>query len=109
MTIVGVNGAEFKGAKAGGTAELFFPLALQQQVIPNPKGSLLAQNGYWWLVILGRLKPGVSIPEAQADMTVLNQWRIQQLARTNRDPLNRQLKTEVQSASTGASTERMRG
>ena len=57
--VVGVNSPEFKGPKAGCTAEVFFPVSLQPQVIPNTKGSLLAMN-YWWLMIMGRLKPGVT-------------------------------------------------
>ncbi len=59
FTIVGVNAPEFKGPKAGCTAEIFFPVSMQPQVIPNTKGSLLAMN-YWWLMIMGRLKPGVT-------------------------------------------------
>lgn len=59
FTIIGVNSPEFKGPKAGCTAEIFFPVSMQPQVIPNTKGSLLATN-YWWLMIMGRLKPGVS-------------------------------------------------
>ena len=70
VTIVGVNAPEFGGPKAGNTAEVFFPLALQQQVIPNPKGSLLAQDGYWWLAVLGRLKPGVTDKAANAALSV---------------------------------------
>ena len=60
VTIIGVNAPEFKGAKAGGEFEVFVPLSLQQQIIPNQKGSLLANNGYWWLMMIGRLKPGVT-------------------------------------------------
>jgi predicted permease len=67
-TIIGVNAPEFKGAKAGGTFEVFFPLSLQQQVIPNQKGSLLANNGYWWLMLMGRLKAGVTEQAANVDL-----------------------------------------
>ncbi len=60
VTIIGVNSPEFKGAKAGGTPDVFFPISLQQQIVPNVKGSLLTNNGYWWVLVLGRLKPGVT-------------------------------------------------
>ncbi len=60
VTIVGVNAPEFTGAKAGGSPEIFLPLSLQQQVIPNEKGSLLANHGYWWILVMGKLKAGVN-------------------------------------------------
>jgi predicted permease len=70
VTIIGVNAPEFKGAKAGGIFEVFLPLSLQQQVIPNQKGSLLANNGYWWLMLMGRLKPGVTEQAANAALQI---------------------------------------
>jgi predicted permease len=69
VTIIGVNAPEFKGAKAGGTFEVFFPLSLQQQIIPN-QGALLANHGYWWLMMMGRLKPGVTEQAATAALEV---------------------------------------
>ena len=60
VTIIGVNAPQFHGPKAGGTAEVFFPLALQQRVVPMPEGSLLTQNSFWWVLILGHMKPGLS-------------------------------------------------
>ncbi|MGA7411000.1 MAG: ABC transporter permease [Bryobacteraceae bacterium] len=70
ITIVGVNSPQFNGAKAGGTPEIFFPISLQPQVIPRPKGSLLTSNSFWWLMVMGRLKPGVSQEAAQAALDV---------------------------------------
>jgi predicted permease len=70
VTIVGVNSPQFKGAKAGATPEIFVPVSLQPQVIPNAKGSLLANNSYWWLMLMGRLKPGISEQTAQSALNV---------------------------------------
>jgi predicted permease len=70
VTIVGVNASEFKGPKAGGTPEIFFPISLQPQVIPNEAGSLLAKHDYSWLMIMGRLKPGVSERAANSALDV---------------------------------------
>ncbi len=74
VTIVGVNAPEFKGPKAGGTPQFFLPLSLQQQIIANPRGSLLAKNDFSWLMIMGRLKPGVTDQQANAslDLTFRN-------------------------------------
>ncbi len=70
VTIVGVNSPQFKGAKAGGTPEIFLPVSLQPVVIPNQRGSLLASNNFWWLMVMGRLKQGVSEETAQAALDV---------------------------------------
>jgi predicted permease len=70
VTIIGVNAPEFKGAKAGGTYEVFLPLSLQPQVLPIRDGSLLAVDNYWWLMIMGRVKPGVTDQAAATALEV---------------------------------------
>ncbi len=70
VTIVGVNAPAFNGPKAGGTYEIFLPLSLQGQVLPIRDGSLLAVDNYSWLMIMGRLKPGVTDQEANARLEV---------------------------------------
>ncbi|MEO8504409.1 MAG: ABC transporter permease [Acidobacteriota bacterium] len=67
VTIVGVNGPEFHGPKAGGSPQILLPLSLQPRVSPmGDDGSLLADNHFWWVVVLGRLKPGIGDAAAQA-------------------------------------------
>ena len=68
VTIVGVNAPEFRGAKAGGTPEIFLPISLQPRIVPNPQGSLLANNGYWWVMLMGRLKPGITDQTAEVQL-----------------------------------------
>ncbi len=68
VTIIGVNPPQFKGAKSGGTPEIFLPMSLQPEVIPNPRGSLLTAELFWWTNIIGRLKPGVSDQTAETSM-----------------------------------------
>ena len=69
LTVVGVNAPEFKGPRTGETPEVFFPLSLQATVIPNNRGPLLPQNNFWWLFLMGRLKPGVSDQAARSALT----------------------------------------
>jgi|HubBroStandDraft_1064217.scaffolds.fasta_scaffold08878_2 predicted permease len=66
VTVIGVNAPEFHGAQANSTPELFLPFSLQPEVIPDRKGSLLNQNQFWWVVMLGREKPGVTDEATQA-------------------------------------------
>ena len=63
VTVIGVNPAEFRGAKICCNPEIFLPIALQPRLVPHPKGSLIANANFWWVCLIGRLKPEVS-PEA---------------------------------------------
>lgn len=59
VTIVGINASQFTGPKAGGSPEIFLPISLQPRIIPNPGGSLLSRADFWWVILMGRLKPGI--------------------------------------------------
>jgi predicted permease len=65
VTIVGVNAPQFTGAKAGKRPEIFLPITLQPRLVPFPSGSLLTNTNFWWVLILGRLKPNISPESAQ--------------------------------------------
>jgi predicted permease len=77
VTIVGVNAPEFKGTKAGGTPEVFLPISVQPEIIPDPSGSLLSNRELWWVLILGRLKAGITDRSATAALRLsfLNAYR----------------------------------
>jgi predicted permease len=77
VTIVGVNPPDFRGAKFGSAPEIFLPVKLQPKVVPNPRGSLLADNTYWWVTVLGRLKPGVGEKAAETSMAYTFRQAIQ--------------------------------
>jgi len=63
-TIVGVAAPEFFGAEIGKSPDFYFPLGVTN--VPS--------QDYWqrpWVTILARLKPGVSIAQAQASLDPL--------------------------------------
>jgi putative ABC transport system permease protein len=68
MTIVGVAQQGFKGVQAGEAPDIFIPLTMAQQAMPN-EWSLDKWNDYW-LPLIGRLKPGMSMQQAQASLQV---------------------------------------
>ncbi len=70
VTIVGVNSPNFTGLKAGNSPGLFIPLALRPRLLPQYGGAQLDDPGHWWLVIMGRLRPGISDAAARAAMDV---------------------------------------
>jgi predicted permease len=67
-TIVGVTPAVFQGSQTGVRADLFVPLMMQSMLVPQ--GDLIHDHHYFWLFVFGRLKPGVTLERAQAEMTI---------------------------------------
>jgi predicted permease len=63
FTIVGVAPREFIGLEPGMPADVIVPLNSQG-------GPLLSNPNVFWLRLLGRRKPGVSIEQVQADLAV---------------------------------------
>jgi predicted permease len=67
-TIVGVTPAVFQGSQTGVRTEIWVPIMMEEQLTPG--GDLLHDHHYFWLLVFGRLKPGVSLEQAQQEMTV---------------------------------------
>ncbi|HEX3128759.1 MAG TPA: ABC transporter permease, partial [Thermoanaerobaculia bacterium] len=64
FTVIGVAASGFQGAQSGLRADLWVPLAMQETVIPG--GSRLDSRGSHWMQALARLRPGVTMKQAQA-------------------------------------------
>ena len=88
FTIAGVCPPEFYGVQPGRSVEVWLPLHTQPQVEPSwlnqgwngagppPGSALFTTHGNWWLVILGRLKPGVTLERAKPELELLLQHGI---------------------------------
>jgi putative ABC transport system permease protein len=87
VTIVGVTPPEFFGLQVGSRTEIWLPLTAS------------TSN----LALIGRLKPGVFIEQARAEMTVLYRFTIEERASASKDSLIRQLKVEIEPARAGLS------
>jgi predicted permease len=69
VTVVGVIAPEFTGIQqsVGELADVLLPLSLEPQL--NTLGpSRLSQPTYWWLQIMGRLKPGATAVQVQGNL-----------------------------------------
>jgi predicted permease len=73
FTIVGVAEQRFTGITPGSDYDVWVPLAQGQRINPqqrvqDPLGGQDRQNdpAFWWLTIVGRLKPGISPAQSQA-------------------------------------------
>ena len=68
FTVVGVSAEGFDGAMGVGTTQdVSIPIALEPQLYADNKRSYLTGN-VWWLRIMGRLKPGATTEQAQAQL-----------------------------------------
>jgi putative ABC transport system permease protein len=95
LTIVGVAPRGFTGLEPANPQDIWLPLTARQ-----PRNATTAQ---YWLKLAARLRPGVSIGQARAEMSVLWQWTLDQEFKANDDRTVREWKMEVQPARTGLS------
>lgn len=68
MTIVGVAQQGFSGEKPGSTPDIYFPVTMIEQITPNRQR--LTNRKVYWLSMFGRLKPGLTLAQAQAAINV---------------------------------------
>src|SRR5262249_17198522 len=67
FTVIGVDANDFNGADLD-APDVWAPLAMHAQLTQG--SDLLPHQNLRWLKVAGRLKPGVSIAQAQAEMTL---------------------------------------
>ena len=92
FTIIGVAPPEFGGAQLGVVRDLYVPMMMQAIVRP-PRGGysgemdpdLLKKRGNRWLYSLGRVKPGVTIAQAQAELMLIAKQQENAYPETNRN------------------------
>jgi predicted permease len=70
FTIVGVAPQGFAGTEVGESPDVFAPMMLQPTLLPG-LGSALTQPRSNWLRIIGRLKPGADVRQAEQELTTL--------------------------------------
>ncbi len=77
FTIVGVTPPEFFGLQPGRSVDVWVPLVEETRLLPygmssTPGGrALFTSRDWWWLIIAGRLRPGVTAQQATAQLDVL--------------------------------------
>jgi predicted permease len=74
FTVIGVAPPGFSGITVGEAPDLWVPLTMQAAVYPgrdmlSPVAAM--QNEFIWLQAMARLKPGVTLKQAQANVSVL--------------------------------------
>jgi predicted permease len=77
-TIIGVAPREFFGTEVGESPDIWIPLAMEEQIPPGWKG--LNDNLFQSLYIIGRMKPGVSIEQANVEANLLFKQALREYA-----------------------------
>ncbi len=92
LTVVGVAPEQFTGIDQFVKYAMFIPLAMSPRLNGD---SALEKRDLRWLTVKGRLKPGVSIAQANADLTSIGSRLEQMYPQTNRGH-HVDVQTEVQ-------------
>jgi predicted permease len=77
FTVVGIAPEGFSGATVGFAGDVWVPLMMESVAMPG--ADRLKERGTRWLEVVGRVKPGVSLEQAQSSMEPI----IKQLAEEN--------------------------
>ena len=83
FAVVGVTPAGFHGTTVL-TADVWLPINMVGEVSPRRASSILTSRDSVWLVMGGRLKPGVSIGQAQAELAGIGQALEREFPNENR-------------------------
>ena len=80
FTVVGVTPPEFFGVRVRRPPDVWIPLSFHQQI--DLRESFLNDPEAYWLSLMGRLKPGVDIEQAQASSNLALRQFLTELAGT---------------------------
>jgi predicted permease len=69
LTIIGVGPAGFTGDIVGQPYDMWIPLMMQPSVMPHTEW--MDDRGISWLLLMGRLKPGISMAQARSDIATV--------------------------------------
>lgn len=90
FTIVGVTAARFAGMSLEAIPDIWVPTAMADEAWPGfDPGYLLEKRNMGWLEIVGRLKPGISAAQAQAELDTIARRRALAQGKSHHDPMAR--------------------
>lgn len=68
--IAGVTPPEFFGVEVGRSFDVAVPIC--SEPLLEPESNAVAKRHYWWLDVIGRLRPGMSLERADAALTAMS-------------------------------------
>jgi predicted permease len=85
FTIIGVAPQNFTGPQAFVNPEIYIPMHAYQQAVPGARPDYLSSRKNRRLVLLGRLRPGVRVTQAQSELRTIARELALQYPETNGD------------------------
>jgi macrolide transport system ATP-binding/permease protein len=85
FTVIGIAPKGFTGPEAFVLSEVYVPMHAYPQAIPDSTSAFLTGRGNRALTLFGRLKPGVSASQANAELSTIAKNIAKQYPETNRD------------------------
>src|SRR5215813_2224045 len=77
LTIVGVAPPGFFGFEVGKKPDIWWPIKAANDETTR---QMLSQKDFWWLLTFGRLRPGVSMAQAQAEVDLIFRRQQEEIA-----------------------------
>lgn len=71
MTVIGVAQPGFDGVEMGNPAKVFVPIMMKTEMTPHSDGLKDRRRRLSWVTAYGRLKPGISMDQAQVSLQPL--------------------------------------
>jgi predicted permease len=86
--VIGVAAAEFYGVDHGDTVDVYLPMRANDLLQPrsgNPNQTKYLDNNFYWVQFMGRLRPGISLAQAQAALAPAFQRWIDATAKSDKE------------------------
>ncbi|MBI3406178.1 MAG: ABC transporter permease [Acidobacteria bacterium] len=103
FTITGVTPPEFFGLQSGSATDIWVPLSFQPLVKPDldPTVSMFTAADHWWLLVIGRLNPGLTAEQAFPGLNAKFQSTVFQGLAPKPDEYFARMSVELVPAATG--------
>ncbi len=88
FTIVGVAAPEFFGVNPGGQTDLYVPMhasLLLNTIYPDEEKTKYSQGDFYWIQMMGRLRPGITMRQAQAALAPMFQHFVESTATNEKE------------------------
>jgi macrolide transport system ATP-binding/permease protein len=82
FTVIGVAPASFFGAEPGAIPDIYVPMHADA-IVPSSGSGQYSNDHFYWIEIMGRLKPGVSLQQAQTVLATKFQQYVASTATTS--------------------------
>jgi len=101
LTIVGVAPPDFAGDVIGQASDLWIPVMMQPSLMPHTPW--LSDRSVSWLLVMGRLAPGVSLAAARTELTALvARSLLEHATATDHDAIEHALRAHATPVASGA-------